>query len=205
MAGPGTMVLSNANTYSGDTAVSGGTLAIAGSGSLGGGSFSGTLSIGSGAMFVYNSSATQSLNGTVSGAGALTKIGNGTLVLSQQNTYSGPTTVSSGLLVLNSGGYATPSSGSICVNGGTLSVNQDNTWGDSTITSGPAVTVNAGGVMTNGSGYAFTLINPTLSGGTLVANGGEGPSWGSFGMKGTITVNGVQTSAINAGAGTTCS
>ena len=76
-AGSGLMVLSGANSYGGGTTISGGTLQIAGSGSLGGGSYSDALSIGSGATFVYNSSATQSLNGAVSGAGALTVAGPG--------------------------------------------------------------------------------------------------------------------------------
>ena len=104
MAGPGTMVLSNANTYSGDTAVSGGTLSIAGSGSLGGGSYSGT-SPSAAAQCLSTTARPPSPSTGPSPAPALTVAGPGTLTLGS-TTYTGPTTVNGGTLVLVTAGGA---------------------------------------------------------------------------------------------------
>jgi autotransporter-associated beta strand protein len=59
----------------------------------------GTIDVGTGAILTYGGIITS--NGG-SGTGALTKIGNGTLVLSGANTYTGNTTVSTGTLKLGS-------------------------------------------------------------------------------------------------------
>ena len=63
---------------------------------------------------------------TSSGTAGLTKIGSGTLVLTNANTYTGPTTVSGGTLTLNSrAGSLSSSSGLTFANTGTF--NMDNT------------------------------------------------------------------------------
>jgi alpha-L-fucosidase len=91
-------------TIAGTSDVSGGnvtlsagtTLVVAGSATLGGGSFAGTFT-NSGTLSL-GSSASQVLSGAISGPGFLTKSGNGTLVLTSTNTYTGTTSNQAGTL-----------------------------------------------------------------------------------------------------------
>jgi len=101
--GAGTLDLSGAESYTGTTTVSVGTLMIGGSGELGSGSYAGNIA--NTATLLYASSASQALSGNISGtAGALT-VNGGMLTLSGMNNYTGATTLSGGALVLvaNSG------------------------------------------------------------------------------------------------------
>jgi autotransporter-associated beta strand protein len=99
-----TLTLSGNNSYSGGTTISAGTLQIAGTGLLGGGSYSGNIA-NSGAL-IAGSNSNQILSGIISGTGALTKNGSGTLTLSGSNTYSGGTTLNTGTLVIGNAAAA---------------------------------------------------------------------------------------------------
>jgi autotransporter-associated beta strand protein len=130
--GPGTLLLSAANSFSGVAAVSGGTLALgqvdalknasldmglAGSQSLslaltGPASFNiGTLrgtnalNLGANTLNIGVNNLAGIYFGAVSGTGGITKVGAGTFALAGANNYSGLTTVGSGVLE-----FATPSS-----------------------------------------------------------------------------------------------
>jgi autotransporter-associated beta strand protein len=88
-SGAGTTILSGANSYTGATTVSGGTLSL--TGSLAGSSVS---TSGTGVF-------AESSTGAISGAGAtFTQGSTGASTLSGSNTYAGATTLSSGTLVL---------------------------------------------------------------------------------------------------------
>jgi fibronectin-binding autotransporter adhesin len=101
-AGAGMLTLTATNTYQGPTIVTAGTLSISGSGVLGSsGTYSANIGIGSGALFDYDSAATQALSGNISGSGALAVTGSGTLILSGVNTYGGGTNVLNGTLVVD--------------------------------------------------------------------------------------------------------
>ncbi len=93
------------------------------------------LSVGSGVLSTTFSGVIQ--DGGISGktGGALIKIGNNTLTLSNGSTYTGGTTVSAGTLVVSNKGGSATGTGAVQVNGGTL--------GGSGIISG-ALTVNSG-------------------------------------------------------------
>ena len=94
--GSGTLVLTAANTFTGDTIVSAGTLQIGSnnsSGTLGAASYAGNISIADGAKLLFNNDTSQTLSGVISGAGDLQKAGSGTLTLSGDNTYTGKTTI----------------------------------------------------------------------------------------------------------------
>ena len=107
-AGTGTITVSGVNTYSGTTTIdSSGTLAIGGSGQLGSGSYGGNITLNG--TLSYGSSASQTLSGTISGAGALVQNGPGRLTLTMANSYSGTTTISGGKLVGRVGGSANSS------------------------------------------------------------------------------------------------
>ena len=65
-SGSGTLTLNSVNTYSGNTTISAGTLAIASAGQLNSGSYAGAIA--NSGTFTYNSSASQTLSGGMSGA-----------------------------------------------------------------------------------------------------------------------------------------
>ena len=128
MSGSGTQVLAGANTYTGATTVSFGTLQVgitnalptataltfansAGAvlnlnrnsqtvGSLaGGGASGGNVALGGGTLTVGNASST-SYSGNINGNGVLTKQGTGMLTLTAVQGYSGATIISGGTLQL---------------------------------------------------------------------------------------------------------
>jgi autotransporter-associated beta strand protein len=184
--GAGTLTLTAANNYTGDTRIVAGNLTISGSGNLGSGSDifvssgarldvdvsttvssisetgttnGGTINIGSGAVLTINgASAGNKFHHTISGAGSLVFSGTGDSTLSVYNTasYTGNTTVNSGLVSFDIA-MSTPN---IIVNGGTFRL----------LTTGSAnsanITIASGGVFdvdaqttafTMGSGKVLTI------------------------------------------------
>ena len=95
--GAGTMELTAANTMTGKTVISEGTIKLSGSGTLGSGAVEnyGTLE------FAHESD--QTVSNAISGSGAVTKTGSGKLTLPGAYTYTGETTVSGGTLLIPNG------------------------------------------------------------------------------------------------------
>ncbi len=179
-ANSSTWTLNGTNTYTGTTAVNGGTLKAnttqafgtnsavtiantAGAvldlndnnnsiGSLtGGGATGGNITLGSAKLTVGgNNTSPSAYAGVISGTGSLSKTGSGTLILSGINTFSGGTTVDNGTLTLSNGGAA----GAIR---GTLTVN-----------SGATVTTTAGDALGYNVGTKVNTLN--IIGGTLTHN-----------------------------------
>jgi autotransporter-associated beta strand protein len=171
-SGAGTQILSAANTWSGSTTVSTGTLKLGASGAIPDGSGKGNVTVNgtldlnghdetinglSGTGVVDSTAAetaatltigannqTSEFAGTILNSGAaaalgLSKTGSGTVTLSGTNTYTGPTTINTGILLINSpsaldgtsgitvygtGGNALAIAGGISVGGGkTVTIN----------------------------------------------------------------------------------
>jgi autotransporter-associated beta strand protein len=139
--GGGTLVLTAANTYSGTTTISAGTL------QLGNGGTSGSIlgNVVNNGTFAINRSDLFTFGGVISGTGAFQQNGNGATVLTAANTYSGPTTVSAGALVVNgsiANSAVTVGNGAMLAGTGTVG----------------ATTINAGGIFAPGaSGTSGTM------------------------------------------------
>jgi outer membrane autotransporter protein len=118
--GAGTLTLSGYNYYSSDTIIKQGTLAVGVSGALGGSkvilgdatlqaaadglTLKNDIVLGSEASTVDTQAHTLTLDGVLGdadGPGSLNKTGTGTLVLTNDNTYTGDTVVKAGKLVVN--------------------------------------------------------------------------------------------------------
>lgn len=189
--GTGTLSMNGTNTYTGDTYVLGGTVAVSGSQSLGpqppslgsplyavhlaGGTTLQTAvtSVGGNRQLeLMNGTATldvasgfsQQRNATVYGAGGLVKSGAGIEILAAANTYGGGTTINNGILEVNNLTGSATGSGAVAVNsGGTLSaLPLANGFANAGSVAG-IVTVNAGGDLLARSGYTFTLGGLTLN------------------------------------------
>jgi len=180
----GTVVLSAANTYSGNTTVSAGTLRLSGNGTLG----TGAISISGGELDLGAKSLTNTIsvltggvlsNGTLTanggnfnvsagtitavlaGSNGLVKSGNGTVALSASNSYSGATTVNSGTLQATASG-ALGNSTVINVNGGSLLVTAANAINDN-------AAINLGGGRMAASGnFSETVGALTLSANSII-------------------------------------
>ena len=94
----GTVILTGANTQA-----TGGTLIIDGTLQIGSGGTSGSLAgaIDNDGTLIFNRSDDITQSAVISGTGAVTKQGAGTLTMSAVNTFSGATTISAGELVVN--------------------------------------------------------------------------------------------------------
>ncbi|MEI7775767.1 MAG: autotransporter-associated beta strand repeat-containing protein, partial [Verrucomicrobiota bacterium] len=118
----GTVILSGANTYRGDTNVTGGTLQLGNGGTSGSLSTVSALSVSSGAVLAFNRSDTVTqgtdFGSVISGAGAVLQAGSGMLILSGSNTYTGNTTVSSGVLNIQNAAALGSTAGSTKVSSG---------------------------------------------------------------------------------------
>ena len=135
--GTGTLTLTGINTYTGGTNLNGGILAVNSDVNLGTGALSfngGTLQAlvsgggidsskavnlaAGGGTFLADAGTASTLSGAITGVGAWTKSGPGTLTLTGVNTYSGGTNLNGGILAaasdLNLG------TGPLSFNGGTL-------------------------------------------------------------------------------------
>ena len=122
-AGSGTSTLTANNTYSGTTTISAGIL------QLGNGGASGSVAgaITDNAQLALDRSDTGLvLAGVISGTGTLVQIGSGTSTLTGNNTYSGTTTISAGILQLGNGGTSGSVAGAITDNA-QLTLNRSDT------------------------------------------------------------------------------
>jgi outer membrane autotransporter protein len=129
---------------------------------------------------------TLTLNGAISGSGALTKAGTCTLILNANNAYTGGTTISAGTLQLGSGGTTGSIVGAI-TNDGTLLFDRSDT-----LTLNGAIS-GSGNVNQIGSGTTILAADNSYTGGTTITSGtlqlGNGGATGS--IVGAVVDNGA--------------
>jgi autotransporter-associated beta strand protein len=245
-SGTGQLTLTAANTFTGTTTLSAGSLrlanglalqsstlsnAVAGgvifdssvannSFTLGGLSGAGAIALQNNAatpapiaLTIGNNNAGTTYSGVMSGAGSLTKIGTGTLILSNGgNSFTGNVVVNSGTLQTGTGvsaasantafgAKATPGR-TITVNpGATLNLTTNNVFGG-----GGGSAAGLYSIIVNGGTFSSTrynmLPNVTLNGGTLVQSAtdgvaGQGSPYEGYQFIGTITVGGSSPSTIS--------
>ena len=163
-SGGGDLTLSGANSYSGGTTISAGNLL----GSTD--SIVGDISVAAGSLVKFDQPTDGTFAGLISGAGGLTKLGNGAVFLDQAQTYTGATVVEAGALLLKGdlatsgvtvnsgatlGGTGNITSGSLTVNG-TLNPGDAN---------GPGSLEAAGISLGATSTTEFSLVNAPGNGG----------------------------------------
>jgi len=181
VGGPGLVVLSGSNDYTGGTTLNGGTLSYTNDNSIGGAlsaiTFNGgTLTVPAGTAndlgshtvnwstfnggFNVTTGDTFTVTQQMQGAGSLTKDGAGTLTLTNSNTFTGGTTLNAGTLQLSGGDNRLAATGAITITGGTLDLG-----GNTQNTSGAVAF--QGGTVTNGTiyktGAAYNAQSGTVS------------------------------------------
>ncbi|MDD5349199.1 MAG: autotransporter domain-containing protein [Chthoniobacteraceae bacterium] len=183
--GIGLTVLTGANTYTGATVISQGTLQI-GNGTTG--TIAGTsgITVGSAAALVFNlpnntnvtqsigndglissiASTNSTLSGIISGTGSFVQNGLGTITLTNVNTYTGSTTIASGALQLSGSASIFNTSGISIQQGGALILDSSasDTWNQ-------AITNNGMVVIQETAFDTFTLAGPVSGSGSLIKTG----------------------------------
>jgi autotransporter-associated beta strand protein len=174
--GTGTLTLATANSYTGQTTISSGTLQVGNGGATG--------SLGSGlvandGVLVFNRNNAHIVPNVIAGTGELRHTGTSTLTLSAANTYTGPTNIVSG----------------------TVAVTDETSLGD--LTGGP-VTISvgaaldlAGGTAVNGTDFGvkqFRIVGTGVGGTGVLTNSGTVAQQNAFEqviLTGNATVGGT--------------
>ncbi len=192
--GGGTLVLSGANSYTGGTVISAGTLAIASDANLGaasggltldGGTLHTTADIGtsrsltlaSTGRLLTDAGTALTLTGPLSGAGSLDKDGSGDLIFAGAASYTGGTVISAGTLQIGNGGTSGSLAGNVA-NAGVLAFDRS----DAAIFAGAVSGV--GSLEQRGSGTTVLTGTNVYTGGTVISAGtlqiGNGGTSGSI-------------------------
>lgn len=149
----------------------------------------GTLILtGDGAGIGLSPDATMNVKSVIAGTNGLTKYGPGTLILENNNTYSGGTTNLIGILQVGDGGNAGALGDGDVFNNGTLIFKRSDTYAVTNQISG------LGDLQQSGSGTIKLTGDNNYSGGTTISSGtlqvGDGGTTGSLGS-GNVTNNGT--------------
>ncbi|MFO1208401.1 MAG: autotransporter-associated beta strand repeat-containing protein [Amaricoccus sp.] len=197
----GTLVLQGDNTYTGGTAIRGGTLAISSDANLG--DASGALSFDDGTLetlasltidrattlgagggtFDVGGALAIAYTGDIAGAGGLTKAGTGSLTLAGTGSYTGGTTIAGGTLQLGNGGTSGSITGAVA-NDGVLAFDRSDTLDVAGAISGTGELRQIGTGATRLAGANSYAGPTTVSAGALYVNGDQTAATGA------TTVNG---------------
>lgn len=170
--GAGTWILTGTNTYANGTVLNGGELQVGTGGSSGTLGGSGVESIG-GTSIDFQRAGTVTVFGAVKGGCSVTSDGPGTVILANNNNYTGGTTINAGILQVGNGGGAGSLSGVGLINVvNTNSILTFNTSGSFAYGSGAnGVISGAGNVIVQGGGYIKAIGANTYTGWTLISSG----------------------------------
>ena len=172
-AGAGTLILTAANTYTGATTITSGTLQLGNGGTTGSLSTASNIAVDGTLAFDRSNAVSQGTDFTASainGAGSLAQLGAGTTTLSALNTYGGGTIVAAGTLTLT--GFGTFGNGGLLtVSGGTADLAGVSLAGSASV-GGISDGGTSNGTITSSSGTPTLTVNITGSvnqtyGGTL--------------------------------------
>ncbi|ECR5744341.1 autotransporter-associated beta strand repeat-containing protein [Salmonella enterica] len=175
-SGDETLTLSGANSYTGGTTISGGTLVATNVEALG------TGDVTDNAVLELNTGGT--FDNVISGSGQVVKSGDDALTLSGSNTYTGGTTISGGTLVASN--VEALGSGDVTDNA-TLEMNTGGDFANNI--GGTGSVVKSGDKTLTLSGANSYTGGTTISGGTLVANNVEALGTGDVTNNATLELN----------------
>jgi outer membrane autotransporter protein len=182
VSGGGTVVLTGANTYSGQTKINLGSTLQLGNGGTTGSIVSDVVNYG---VLAFNRSDTVTFNGNVTGDGTLVQNGTGKVIVT--TNYTGKTIVNSGTLQIGNGSTSGTVTGNI-VNNATV------VYGQAASTTYSGVISGSGGLAVAGGGTVVLNGVNTYAGPTVVAAGsliiGDLMHPGA-GVVGTVTVTGA--------------
>ncbi|EBB4458897.1 autotransporter outer membrane beta-barrel domain-containing protein [Salmonella enterica] len=175
-SGDDALTLSGANTYTGGTLISDGTLVASNVEALGTGDVTdnAVLELNTGGDF----------DNAISGSGQVEKSGDGTLTLSGSNTYTGGTTINDGTLIATS--VDALGSGDVTDNA-TLALNTGGTF-DNTISGSGKVEKSGDDALTLSGANSYTG-GTLISGGTLIASNVEALGTGDVTNNATLELN----------------
>ncbi len=186
-AGPGTLILTGNNSYTGGTTVDPATNLQVGNGGTSG-------SIGTGAVLdngtlIFDRSDALTFAPPISGSGALMQEGTNTLTLTANNTFAGGTTIApSSTLQLGNGGTTGAVTGNVVDNGTLVFDRSDNVIFGGTISG-------SGAVMQSGPDTLIFTADNSYSGTTTIAPGST-LQLGAGGTSGAIVSNVVDNGTL---------
>ena len=166
--GSGSTVLTGENTYTGGTRIAAGTLQLGNGGTRG--SLAGDVADGGTLVFnradnlIFAGLISDLVTANIDPPGAVVQAGNGTTILTADNTYTGGTTIAAGTLQLGDGGTHGGIVGDV-VDNGTLRFDRSDT------VTFPGVVSGSGDLVQQGSGTTILNASHSYTGETTVAVG----------------------------------
>ncbi len=172
---PGTLILTNANAFTGGTTVSAGIL------QLGDGTTNGSVAGGitDNATVAFNNGSAQTAATVIGGTGKVTKTGAGTLTITGANTFTGGLTIAQGTVDI-SGNSALGSLAGTITNNATLRISRTGGYAIPNVVNGSGNTIVSGGV----SAATATTLAPGASINTptlTIGDDGVTQGWLTFG------------------------